>query len=141
MMEMLPSGLPERVHDDEDLARFLASSSHFNSKMVKPSAFLPRRKDNTTSVFRHGSEPCDRLWQIGDVELARVRRIYGVAFIKARQVRAASLDVAGKEPPPRHANIIGWPTAGDDPEMKKAQQIERAAMIAQHAELARREPT
>ena len=141
MIEMLPSGLPERVHDDEDLARFLTSSRQFNATMVKPSAFLPNPKDGATSVFRHGSEPREDLWRIGQVHLPKVRRIYGGAIVKAQQVRAASLDVAGEEPPPRHANIIGWPTVGGDPEMEKAQQKERAAAIAQHAELVRREPT
>ena len=135
---MLPSALPERVQDDEDLARFLTSSSQFNAKMVKPSAYLPCPKDSATSVFRHGSEPRDDLWQISDENLTTVRRIYGAAFIKAMQVRAASLDVAGEEPPPRHANIIGWPSA-DDPELQKAQQLEQAALIAQHADFVRRE--
>lgn len=136
-MEMLPSGLPEHIHDNEDLARFLTSSSQFRATTVKPSAFLP--KNGATSVFRHGSEPCDGLWQISDEHLATVRRIYGAALVEAMQVRAASLEVAGEEPPLRHANIIGWPSA-DDPELQKAQQIERAALIAQHAELIRRDP-
>lgn len=138
MAGMLPSGLPERVHDDEDLARFLTSTSQFNAKMVKPSTYFPNPKDSVTSVYRHGREPRNELWQIGDEHLSTVRRIYGVAFINAMQVRAASLDVVGEEPPPRHANIVGWPSV-DDPELQKAQQLERAALIAQHAEFVRRE--
>ena len=31
---MLPSGLPELVADDEDLARFLTSSNHFNTQIT-----------------------------------------------------------------------------------------------------------
>jgi hypothetical protein len=38
---MLASGLSEIVADDEDLARFLMSSSYFNAIMVKRAAFLP----------------------------------------------------------------------------------------------------
>jgi hypothetical protein len=61
-MATLPSGLEEIAADDEDLARYLTSSSQFNAIMVKPAAFLPNPKDHETSVFRHGSEPRDRLW-------------------------------------------------------------------------------
>lgn len=38
---MLPSGLPEQIDDDEDLARFLVQGNQFNATSVKPSAFLP----------------------------------------------------------------------------------------------------
>lgn len=140
-MAMLPSGLSEQVHDDEDLVRFLTSSRQFTATMVKPSAFLPNPKDCATSVFRHGSEPRDRLWQIGHENIAAVRPMHGAAIIKAMRVRAASLDVASEEPPPRHANIIGWPTVGSDPEMEKARQKERATAMAQYAELIRRDPS
>jgi hypothetical protein len=40
-MATLPSGLEEIITDDEDLARYLTSSSQFNAVMVKPAAFLP----------------------------------------------------------------------------------------------------
>lgn len=138
-MEMLPSGLPERVHDDEDLARFLMSSRHLSGTIVKLQAFLPNPKDGVTSVFRHGGEPRGRLWQIGQAIIPPGRHIHGAAIVNALKVRAASLDVAGEEPPPRHANIIGWYSASD--EMKKAEQLEQAAAIAQYAELIRRDPS
>jgi hypothetical protein len=41
---MLASGLSEIVADDEDLARFLMSSSYFNAKMVKPALPLGIRR-------------------------------------------------------------------------------------------------
>jgi hypothetical protein len=135
---MLPSGLPERVDDDEDLARFLTSSSQFNAKMVKPSAFLPNPKDGETSVFRHGSEPRAHLWQIGHEHVARERTLHGAAIFKARVARAALLEVTAQEPPPLHANIIGWPGTAIDPEMAKAERKERAAQIAQHVTFAKR---
>jgi hypothetical protein len=46
---MLPSGLPEQIQDEEDLARFLVQSSQFTTTSVKPSAFLPNPKDRETS--------------------------------------------------------------------------------------------
>lgn len=132
-MGTLPSGLAEVVGDDEGLARFLTSSSQFNSVMVKPSTFLPNPKDRETSVFRHGAEPREALWQIG-LENVRDRKVYGAALVKARQVRAALLEVAATEPPPRHAGLVGWPWLSD-PELQKAAQKERAALIARVAQL------
>ena len=43
-MGMLPSGLPNIVGDDEEITRFLTQSSHYNSAMPKPAAFMPDRK-------------------------------------------------------------------------------------------------
>jgi hypothetical protein len=127
---MLPSGLPELVGDDERLARFLTSSGHFNSQMVKPVAFLPS-SDRETSVFRHEGEPNAALWAIGDEHLRDPFR--GAAIVRAQDVRAASLEVTADEPPARHAVIRGWPY--DDPVLQKAQQRERALLLASKAVL------
>ena len=70
--------------------------------------------------------------------MAGARKLYGAAIFKAVHVRAALLDVVAQEPPPRHANIVGWPRSQSDPELEKAKQKERAVLIAQHAELVRR---
>jgi len=134
---MLASELPEIVEDDEDLARFLTSSNQFNAKMAKPGAFLPSGDDRETSVFRHGSEPRAVLWTIGDTHLAG-RKFHGAAIVKARDVRAALLDVFADEPPPRHAAIRGWPWQ-DDAESQKAERKARAAEIANKAILFRRQ--
>lgn len=134
-MAGLPSGLPETVDDGEDLARFLTSSSQFNARMAKPSAFLPNPKNGETSVFRHGSDPLAGLREIGVAHITGERTLHAAAICKASQVRAAQLEVAAKEPPPRHANIIGWPWSEVDPDFGKAQRKELAALIAQHAEL------
>lgn len=134
-MAILPSGLVDVVQDEEDLARYLASSSHFNTTMVEPAAFLP--KDGETSVFRHGSEPRERLWQIARDYAVGDRTLHGAAIFKARHARAARLDVAASEPPPRHANVVSWASSASDPDMGKAEQKEQALLIAQHAELVR----
>ena len=137
-MEMLPSGLSNVVEDEEDLARFLTSSRQFNAVMAKPAAFLPNPNDGETSVFRHGSDPRESLWRIGNEHVARDRTLHGAAIFKARHVRSALLEVVAQEPPPRHANIVGWPSSQIDPELGKAEQMERAALIARHADLVRR---
>jgi len=131
----LPSGLSDVVDDEEDLARFLMSSSHFNSMAVKHAAFLP--KEGETSVFRHGSELREQLWQIAANHVPGDRTLHGAAIVKARHVRAARLDVVASEPPPRHANIVGWAWSASDPEMGKAERKEQALLVAQHAELVR----
>jgi hypothetical protein len=131
---MLPSGLPETVADDEPLARFLTSRSFFNAVMVKPAAYMPNPKDGNTSVFRHGAEPRGSLLRLAHEHVLGQRTLHGIAICLARHVRDAQLDVAADEPPPRHANISGWPIA-NDPELTKARQKESAALIAQHAEL------
>lgn len=135
---VLPSGLPDIVDDEEDLARFLTSSSQFNAVMVKPAAFLPNPRDLETSVFRHGSEPREELWQIAVEHVIGDRKLHGAAIFKALYVRAAGLDVVASEPPPRHAGVVGWPSSDGDLEMAKAEQKERATLLAQHAELVRR---
>lgn len=133
----LPSGLPEAVGDGEDLARFLTSSAHLSSVAVKQGAFLPNPRDRETSVFRQGSEPAPALWALGQSVVAGTERsLKGAAILKARHVRQAGLDVRSSEPPPRHAAIVGWPWLGD-PELQKAQQKERAILLAQQSELLR----
>jgi hypothetical protein len=134
---MLASGLPELVDDDEDLARFLTSSSHFNAQMAKPAAFLPSMSDRETSVFRHGAEPSDRLWAIGKEHAAQNRTLHGAAIVKAHDVRAVPLEIVADEPPARHAAVRGWPWLDDDPDLRKAQQKERAALVASKAVLHR----
>ena len=130
---MLGSGLSETIDDGEPLARFITSSSHFNAIGVKPAAFLPRRDE--TSVFRQQAGP--ELAILANRHLAQAKNIFGAAMIAASAVRAAALDVMASEPPPKHANIIGWPSLQNDPELRKAHLLEIAAVIARHAEFIR----
>lgn len=130
----LESGLPHRVGDDEDLARFLTQSRHFSSNGVKPVAFVPNPKDKAKSVYRHGAEPEDRLWDIGLKRLEGAK-LYGAAVVKAGKVRAAELEVEADEPPPRHANLVGWPWYEGDPQREKSEQRQLAILVAQQATL------
>jgi hypothetical protein len=135
MTGLLPSGLPDSVANEEDLARVLRSSGHYSSSFVKAAAFMPAPKDAMTSVIRHGSEPREELWKLAELFLGIPPR-HGAAICKARVVREQSLEVGAKEPPPRHANIVGWPVNAD-PELQKAQQKELALAIAAQSELVR----
>ncbi len=126
---MLPSGLPEQIDNDEDVARFLVYGRQFSSTSVKPAAFLPNPKDGETSVSRHGREPADQLWQLGR-EAAGNRTLHGAAIIKAATVREATLELVADEPPERHAVIRGWPLLEADQELQQAKQKELAVFLA-----------
>ncbi len=132
---MLASGLPDYISDEESLARFLNSSRLFNTAgRVKPVAFMPRNGE--TSVFRYEPDAEGEIWETAEQIVQEGRRTHGVAFIQALDVRNISLDVHSKEPPPRHADILGWPEGVDA--MSKAQQKEFAALLAQCSELRRK---
>jgi hypothetical protein len=133
-MATLPSGLPDLVNDEEDLARFLTQSNQFNALMAKPAAFLPNPKYRNTSVFRYGNDP-ERLRQTWQKITNGQRSLRAAAVCKTRDVRAAGLDVIAAEPPDAHANIEGWPWLENDPDLQKARQIEMAGTIAQAAEV------
>lgn len=137
-MEILPSGLPDQIAGEEDLTRFLPSSSLFNSLMAKPAAFMPETKDRETSVFRHGKEPIERLWEIGNQHVAKGRNIHGAAIFKASDVSAIQLELVADEPPDRHAVIRGWPWIENDLVLQKARQLELAARLASQAQLLRK---
>jgi hypothetical protein len=134
MAEPLPSGLPESIADEEDLSRVLRSSGHYSSTCVKAAAFLPA-KDGMTSVIRHGAVPVGELWRAAEAVLGEPIR-HGAAICQAAVIRAERLDVRAHEPPPRHANIVGWP-ANADPDLQKAQQKEIALAIASQSTLVR----
>ena len=131
---MLISGLPDRVDDGEDLARFLTQSGQYNRIMVKPAAFMPSATGRETSVSRHGAEPLESLRAIG-LSAAGNRVLHGAAIVKAAAVRAAGLDALSDEPPARHAAIRGWPWDERDLELQKARQKEMALQIASAATL------
>ena len=96
---------------------------------------MPNPRNGETSVFRHGAEPLEELKAIAQAEVGADRRIHGAAIVKAGVVREAQLEVRAKEPPPRHADIIGWKWSMEDPGFGKAEQKELAALIAQKAGL------
>jgi hypothetical protein len=134
-MATLPSGLSEAIEDDEDLARFLTSSRQFSAEAVRAVAFVPRPSNDETSVFRHGSEPREGLWRTARDYAIGDRTLHGAAIFKARDVRAASMEVIPSEPPPRHASIVGWAPSSSEPDVVKAQRVRQALLIAQRARL------
>jgi hypothetical protein len=77
---------------------------------VKYAAFLPD-KNGETSVFRTSGITNNEIWEIGDCEVSikRGKPILERADIGTNNVISKDLEVVPREPPSRHANIIGWP--------------------------------
>jgi hypothetical protein len=118
------------VAGDEEVARSLTSSSHFSKEKgrIKHNAYLPA-PDDDTSVFRCTGLTVDAVRELIPEER---RSRHGAAIVKAEVIREAGLDAIAVEPPPRHANIRGWPRHVD-PDEQKAQRKEAATILAENA--------
>lgn len=152
-MSDLPSAF---VEDEEPLVNYILTKNHLarpNSpdRCLKAVAFYPRHE--SLSVYRtagwsgaqineQGQRTADereynykkKLSERGDITPAdkRTFSFLGKAELICRQVRDAGLDVTPHEPPPRHANIIGWPQLIADDEsarMAKAQALASVAIL------------
>jgi len=102
---------------------------------VKPRALEPSRHDNSTSVFRTVGIAEDEIWVLGRlvVESASDRLILARADLVVANANQLGLRVERSEPPPRHANITGWPE-------EKDKRISLAQQLAAKAELVIRPP-
>lgn len=109
------------------------SRRHFNGRGVKFEAFLPPPKDGKTSVFRHTAAADSAVRTEGKkIATDRGLTLHGMSLVAAQAVMNAGLTVKASEPPPRHANIIGWPRPRD-PALQKAERKEQAMLIAEAA--------
>lgn len=113
------------------LSRFILYKDHYrpSDNSVRPAAFLPNSRGET-SVFRVSNISTEETWRIGnEVATSRNRTLYGKADLLTPAVLAQNLRVESQEPPPRHANIIGWPSGKDE---RKMIAIELAAEASFH---------
>lgn len=127
--------LPSQPEANEPIARFLTSKSDFSAQQrrVRERAFLPHPALHECSVFRVESLETWEIFRLGR-EHVKVRRIYGYAEFAVRDATSLDLEVSPAEPPPRHANIIGWPR-DRDPAMEEARQLLIAKELAMRATL------
>ena len=121
-------GLPH-VADHERLSRFLLFSRWFTrqTRRVKPDAFIPHPRIELSVSCTEGLIERE-IWPLGETvvqERPDDVTLYGRADLTAGAVRKQRLDVARNDNPPRHANIIGWPSEGKDAQRMRA--IELAA--------------
>jgi hypothetical protein len=146
------------VSDAEPLGRFVLQSGWLNKTdpknvSVRPNAFLPQPLSSVAvSVYRVHTWSEDEIQAKGS-QVANEReenhrskmmakgesysatkttfRHLGRAHIITSDVRGAGLDVLPKEPPPRHADIVGWPSpAGLNKKEDEAAQLEYAQKLA-----------
>ena len=132
-MSVLASGLPVFVADSEHLARMVIFSKWVaeSTGRIKYPAFLPA-PDHETSVFRKTKLTDERLWALGAAAAER-GTLFGAAVVQTAVVRSASLDALASEPPPHHANLVGWPVIAEDQELQKARRKAMATEIAEEA--------
>jgi hypothetical protein len=123
-----PSNVPP-VSDDEELARYIFSSSHVRraDKSLKPDAFMPPM-NLELSVTRHLATNEVELWGIGEtVALASSRTLRGRADIDTKACLGQKLSVQAAPiipQNPNHAHIVGWPA---DKPARKIVALEIAA--------------
>jgi hypothetical protein len=115
----------------ETLARFILQRNWFrpSDNTVRHAAFMPNPRNGETSVFRIAGMNDQDVWQIGDCEVAarRGKPLLGRADILTLNVMAKDLQIIPNEPPPRHANIVGWPN-------EKSKQLQIAVELAAEAQ-------
>ena len=77
---------------------------------------MPSREE--VSVFRIDGLSETAIWEIGsDVASKRDRTLYARGDTKAFDVIKLGLEIRPNEPPPRHADLVGWPE-NDKPRQK-----------------------
>jgi hypothetical protein len=77
---------------------------------------MPSRGE--VSVFRVDGLSEAAIWGIGnDVAKKRERTLYARSDTRALDVTKLGVKVVPSEPPPRHANLVGWPE-NDKPRQK-----------------------
>lgn len=97
------------------IARFLSQKGHFSSQkqIVKPGAFLPR--NGQTSVFEISGLGEEDVRHIGKAAgMSRGRGPRGRGELGTRDAIAVGLRFERDDVPPRHGNLVGWPSEGDE---------------------------
>ena len=121
----------DQIKPEENLARYIFHKNHFSTlqERVKYVVFMPATSGET-SVFRISSLLENEIWEIGNREVAQVLglSLLGRADISAFHILAQNLKLIPDNTPPRHANIVGWPSE------KSAQKL-IAMELAENAQL------
>ena len=96
---------------------------------MKAAAFLPDEK-LATSVFRTTALEEASIWPLANDTLANREgaQLHGRGDIFSRQVRVTALEIRAQEPPPRHADLIGWSNEKDG-QKSLAQQLSAVAKL------------
>jgi hypothetical protein len=117
------------VDPEEPITRYVFSSSHFSAQncRVKHNAFMP--SSGETSVFRTIDLAEPDIWAIGQtVSKDRNQQLHARGDLLVNDAVSVSLRVEPSEPPPRHANITGWPQEKDQVKLKAMELAEKATL-------------
>ncbi len=111
--------LPAIVGDDEEVASFVFESNKFKKDQLDYRQLMPSRKYGNTSVYRiEGLTETETSDAGHAIALVRSKPgILGWAILIAKAIRLLQphpLKLNAAEPPPRHAQIEGWPAAIED---------------------------
>jgi hypothetical protein len=116
----------------EPITRFIFARSQYSAESgrVKPRALEPSPADNATSVFRTLGLDEISPWALARlyVEQGRERAALARADLTVSAVDRFGLSLVAVEPPPRHANIVGWPEE-KSARMSVAQQLAATARL------------
>lgn len=117
------------VDPAEPITRYIFSSSHFSAQnnRVKHNAFMP--SSGEVSVFRTDTLPEPEIWAIGQgISTQRGQQLHARGDLLTSDVLSLSLTVEPSEPPPRHANITGWPHEKDLIKLRAMELAEKATL-------------
>lgn len=119
---------------DDLLARFLLQKSHFKrtENRATPEAFMPP-PDLKLSVYQIANLPDVQIWTLGRNVLQQhpQPRLYGRADVRVGAVHDQKLKAVRDDDPPRHVNVVGWPSYADGKDLMKslAQQLAKSAKL------------
>lgn len=103
----------DQIKPEEYLTRYILHKGHFSITQKRPKyvVFMPSPYGET-SVFCISNLSDNEIWNIGDREVAQKRGLplLGRADILAFHVFNKNLKLIPDNCPPRHANIVNWPT-------------------------------
>ena len=123
--------LSPNLDSGETIARFLFLTDHYNasSGAIKSRAFQPRSDSLTLSVFRIAGLSRRLIWLLGDLFSAGSRVSPAArADIAVSAVSHLGLHVVPDAPPPRHAQIAGWPAEKSE-RLSFAQRLAKSAIL------------
>lgn len=127
-------GRQESPDVDLPLARFLFLPGQFKKGRVRPNAYTPVLNGGRleTSIFRIDDlEPKDIDGIATLVEEMGERTVLARAELMASAVTRAGLTAEFDDLPiPRHGNILGWPSGGNDDDNHVARSLEQRQELA-----------
>ena len=120
-----------RTRQEGALARFAVHKGQLTAAVVKRKLVEPNQQLEL-SVFRvHELGDAEvRGLGIGVVQRRRdANRLYGWAEFDEALVQSVSLTLHDDDDPPRHANIIGWPTDRDERKLVESELADKATPV------------